>query len=262
MHGHIGRHIGCLLRGNAELQESFLVVLRLVCRILQIQPLVREVPDVFILGVVGFATDLQRHVVCFRIGDLFLTGFDAPFPPRCDDGHVRGKCLDCHFEADLVVALAGAAVADSVRAFGKRDLHNSLGDGRAGKRGAEHIVFVQRTSLHAGEYVIGQEILRDIFDVDLGSAGLQRLLFQPLQLVRLTDIGGNRNDFGVVVIFLQPRNDNGRIKTAGICQNDFFDLFAFHDKNLVFMLIFQVACIIIHDNPGFVKRLSENDAYL
>ena len=240
MYGYIGRHIGRLLRGNAKFQKSFFVVLRFVCRIFQIQTFMREMPDVFIFGVVGFAADLQRHIVRFCVGDLFLAGFDAPFPPRCDDGHVRSERLDCHFETNLIVSFSGATVADCVRTFGKRDFHNSLGNGRTGKRRTEHIVFVQRPCLYAGEHIVGKKIFCDIFNVDFGSSGFQGFFFQSVQFVRLTDVGGNRNDFGIVVIFLQPRNDNGSIKTAGICQNYFFDRVVFHDKipSFVFWLLF------------------------
>ena len=57
--GHIGGNIGSLLGGDAQLQETGLVVLGLVGGALQIQTLVAQVPQVLILGVVGLAVDLQ-----------------------------------------------------------------------------------------------------------------------------------------------------------------------------------------------------------
>ena len=40
---------------------------------------------------------------------------DVPLPPGGDDGHLRGEALDGQLEADLIVALAGAAVGDGNR---------------------------------------------------------------------------------------------------------------------------------------------------
>ena len=78
MNRHIGGLVRGLLRGNAELKEARVVVLRLVCRIFKVKTLMGQMPEVLILGVVCFTVDLQRDVVCFRILDLFFSGFDAP----------------------------------------------------------------------------------------------------------------------------------------------------------------------------------------
>ena len=44
-------------------------------------PLVAQVPEVLVLGVVGLAVDLQGHVVRLGVGDLLLTRLDIPLPP-------------------------------------------------------------------------------------------------------------------------------------------------------------------------------------
>ena len=76
-----------------------------------------EVPQVLILGVVGLLVDLQRNVVCFRILDLLFTAVQLPETPRSDNIHLRCKCVNSQLETNLIVALAGAAVADCVSAF-------------------------------------------------------------------------------------------------------------------------------------------------
>ena len=45
-----------------------------------------------------------------------------------------------------------------------------------------------------------------------------------IEFLPLPDIGTDSDDLAVVIVFLQPRDDDRRIKTAGICQNYFFDL--------------------------------------
>src|SRR5699024_6405561 len=120
-----------------ELEEAGLVVLRLVRRVFEVEALVRKVPDVLVLRVVRLAVDLQRDIVRLRVLDLFLSRLDGPLSPRRDDLHIRRKRLDRQLEADLVVALAGAAVADGVRALGLRDLDKALCDAGPRVRGAE-----------------------------------------------------------------------------------------------------------------------------
>jgi hypothetical protein len=59
---HICGLVRSVQRRDAHLQKARLLVLWLVARILKIQALVGEVPQVLVLGVVGLAVDLQGHV--------------------------------------------------------------------------------------------------------------------------------------------------------------------------------------------------------
>ena len=55
---------------------------------------------------------------------------------------------------------------------------------------------------------------------EMGSDGL---LFQTVQLIILTHVAGHGDDLGVVVVFLQPGDDDGSVQTAGISQHYFLD---------------------------------------
>ena len=70
---------------------------------------------------------------------------------------------------------------------------------------------------------IVEKFLFDVLDVDLGRAGLQRLVMHDGEFVALADIGAASDDFAAVIMLFEPRDDDGGIKTAGICENDFFD---------------------------------------
>ena len=181
-------------------------------------------PHVFVLGVVGFTVDLEGNIVRLGVVDLFLTGLDAPLTPRGDDGHIGGKVLNGQLETNLIVALAGAAVADSVGAFLESDLHKALGNAGTGVRGAEKIIFVNGARLHGGDDIIVNIFVGEIENVKLGSAGLESFFFQTFELVRLTYVAGYGDDLAVVVVFFEPRDDDGGIKTARIGENDFFDV--------------------------------------
>ena len=53
--GDVCRLIRCLQWGNSHLEEAFLLILRLVSRILKVKSFMAEVPEVLVLGVVGLS---------------------------------------------------------------------------------------------------------------------------------------------------------------------------------------------------------------
>jgi hypothetical protein len=76
--GDVGRGVGGLLGGNAQLQEARLIVLRLQGRLFEVEALMAQVPQVLVLGVVGLTVDLQGDVVGLGVVDLLVTALDAP----------------------------------------------------------------------------------------------------------------------------------------------------------------------------------------
>ena len=58
-----------------------------------------------------------------------------------------------------------------------------------------------------------------VFDEALGSASPERLLFESVELIVLADVAGHRDDF-TPIVFLEPRNDDGRVQAAGVGKND------------------------------------------
>ena len=183
-----------------------------------------QVPQVLVLGVVGLAADLQRDVVGLGVVDLLIAALDIPLAPRGDDLQVRGKVHDGQLETHLVVALAGAAVADGVGTLGAGDLHHALCQDGPREAGAQQVALIVGTGLHGGDDVILHEFIGQIFHIQLGSAACLGALLQTFQLTLLAHIAADCNDLAVVVMLFQPRDDDGRIQTTGISQHDFFDL--------------------------------------
>ena len=134
-------HISGLVRGrhgaDPHLQKALLLILGLVGGVLQVQALVAQVPEVFILGIVRLPADFQGDLVGLGIVDLLVPALDVPLPPGGDDGHLRGEALDGQLKPDLVVALAGAAVGDGVRPLGLGDFHQLPGDDGPGESRAQ-----------------------------------------------------------------------------------------------------------------------------
>jgi len=214
--GDVSRNVGSLLGRNAELEKTGLVDGSFVCRIFEVEAFVGQMPQVLVLGVVGLLVDLERDVVLFRVLDLLLTAVEFPESPRSDNVHVRSKCLDGQLETYLIVALTGAAMADSVCAFLQCDLNDALCNDRSCKGGAEQVLLVGCASLHGRDDEVVHKFLVQVFDVQFGSAGLECLFFQTVQLGALTDVAGNCDNLTAVVL-LEPRNQNRGVKAAGIC---------------------------------------------
>ena len=214
--------VGRLFGRDPQL-ENF-IVHRFVGRVLEIEPLVGEVPHVLVLGVVGLAGNLQRDVMRFGVRNFILPAFEVPDPPRRDDRHVGGECLDGQLKPDLVVALSGAAVADGVGALCLGDLDDPLGDQRPCEGGSQQIfAFIDRPRLDGRYDEILGEFIGKVFDIELRCAGLEGFFLKPVEFRALADVGGYGDDLAAVV-FLEPGDDHRGVKPAGICQNNFFKL--------------------------------------
>ena len=192
-----------------------------------------EVPQVHILGVVGLTCDLDRNIVSLCVLDLLLTGLDVPDSPGSDDLHFRSKSLDRQLKTHLVVALTGAAVADSVSAFLACDLHDTLCDRRTSEGSTEQIAFVLCASLEGREDEVVYELVLDILNIQLGSACLLSSLLETNDLGILTYVACYADNFAAGVIFVQPGDNDRCVETAGVSQNDLFD-FLCHDLCLLY----------------------------
>ena len=225
--GDVFRRIRRILRIHAQTEQ---VARRLVGRVLQLAALMAQVPDVAIHGVRAVLLDRNRDAAGLGVLDLLLAGLELPLAPRGDDRHLRRERLDAQLEADLIVALAGAAVTDRVAVFLLRDLDEALGDQRAGEGGAQQVlVLIDGAGLQGRPDEVLDEFLAQILDVELLRAGLLRLLVQRLELVALAHVRSAAHD-GAAVVFLEPRDDDGRIQSAGIRKQHTIILLIGHDS--------------------------------
>ena len=226
--GDVGGLVRRLERRNAHLEEAGLVVIRLVRGIFKVESFMAQMPQVLVLGIVRLAADLQRHIVRLCIVDLFLSGLDVPLAPRRDDLHIRGEALDRQLKPDLIVALAGRAVRDGVRALGEGDLGQLLADDRSCKGRAQQVGLILGVHLHRRNDDLVDHLVDQIGDDQLACAGLEGLFFESIQLVALADVCGHRDDLRIVVVFLQPRDDDRRVQSARVSQHDLLDFILIH----------------------------------
>ena len=115
-------------------------------------------------------------------------------------------------------------MADGVGTLGLGDLHQTLGNDGPGEGGTQQIVLVLGAHHHRGDNHLVHHLVCEILHIQLGRAGLDGLLLQTVQLGPLSHIAGDGNDLGIIIVFLQPGDDDGCIQTAGIGQHNFFYL--------------------------------------
>ena len=161
----------------------------------------------------------------FGVVDFLVPGLDIPLPPGSDDLHIGSKPLDGQLKPNLVVALAGGAVGNGVGTFSQSDFCQLLADDRPGEGGAQQVSFILSAHLHGRNDDLVHHFVHQIGNDQLAGTGGDGLSFQTFQLVSLTDVAGHGDDFGIVVVLLQPGDDNGCIQSAGVGQNNLFDVF-------------------------------------
>ena len=234
VHRHILRLIRRLLRCLGNQEHG---VFRLIGRVLKVGAFVGQMPDIAIHAV-SLVLGGNGNAVLLGVLNLGAAGVKIPFTPGSDNGEVRSQGLHGQLEAHLVIALTGGAVGNGICALLTGNLHQALGNQRTGEGSAQQILaLIDGIRLQGRPDIIHQEFLGQIVDIDLGSPGFQGFLPHRLQLVPLAYIYAGCNDLAAVIILLQPGNDNGGIKPAGISQHDFLNINLCHNKASPFVYI-------------------------
>ena len=119
-------------------------------------------------------------------------------------------------EADLVVALAGAAVGDRVGAFLVGDLDQQLGDHRSGHgRGQRVDALVQGAGLDVRPAEVTHEPLASVDDVGARRAGADGSPIDVLLENAAPEVDRQGHDLDVVLL-AQPGDGDRRVESAGI----------------------------------------------
>ena len=185
-----------------------------------------RVQKVCVHGEGGIAALVLGDLDAVLFGEFQEVGarFELPVPPGGDHLDVGAQTIIAEFEADLVIALAGGAVADGVGADHVGNLDLALGDQRPGNRGAEEVdALVDGVGAEHREDEVADEFLAHVLDEDVFRlhAGGQRLLAGRLQLLALAEISGEGDDFAAE-FDLQPFQDDRGVEAARIGKNDLF----------------------------------------
>ena len=137
-------------------------------RVLEDAGLARAAPQVDVDGVGGRLRDRDLDAALVRVVDRLVAGQAHPHAHRRHDLEAGVERVDGDVEADLVVALAGAAVGDRVRALLLGDLDQELREQRPGEGGGQRVgALVHRVGLERAPDVLRDERLARVHDVRL-----------------------------------------------------------------------------------------------
>ena len=142
------------------------------------------------------------------IFDLFFSALDIPFSPRSDDRHGRSEVLDGKFESYLIVSLSCASMDNGIRLFLEGYFHKSLCNTWSCCTCSKKILFINGTCLHCRDDVVIYIVVDKIQCIELCCTCLYGLFLQALKLIGLSYITCYGNDFRIVVVLLQPRDDD------------------------------------------------------
>ena len=176
--------------------------------------------------------DRERRFAALVLGDrdLVLLGeveqrfaaLELPLAPRRDHLDVGLQRIIAELEPDLVVALAGRAVTDGVRADLPRNLDLALGDQRPRDRGAEKVIaLVLRVRAEHREDEVADEFLAQVVDEDVLRPHAEHLRLAPrrLDLLALAEVGREGHDLRVI-FGLQPLQDDRGVEPARVSEHD------------------------------------------
>lgn len=209
-----------LARGGGVLGVLVDVLDRRVPDVLQEARLDGAPEDVLVDGVRGLLGGRDREVLLLAEGDRLVPGHRV-VTDRGDALQVGAERGDTGLEADLVVALAGAAVGDDsgVVLVGGGD--EVLDDGRPGEGGDQRVaVHVEGVGLDRREAVLLGELVLGVRDLGLDGTAGERALADDVQvLAALADVHGNGDDLGARLLG-DPADGDGGVQAARVGEYD------------------------------------------
>lgn len=118
------------------------------------------------------------------------------------------KCVVSELKADLIIPLPGCAVRDCIGVSLACDLDLTFSDEGSCDTGPKEVLtLVDGIGTEHREYIVTYELFTEILDVDLLHTQLLSLSACRLNLLTLTDVGGECDDIALVRI-LKPLQDD------------------------------------------------------
>ncbi len=186
--------------------------------ILEHAAFVRQVPDVRVARVDLLLGRGNGNSASRGVRDRVLAAADVPLAPRRDDRKLRREAGVCQLEADLIVALPGAAVSQRIGTDAAGDLDLPLGDQRSRHRRAEQVLaVVDGARPERGEDEVAHELVAQILDEAFGRRRRRVPSHKRLPAPRHPDrCRRPRKSRGRRSCSMQPRNDDGGVEPARI----------------------------------------------
>ena len=147
---------------------------------------------------------LKKNVIIIVVAAVVIALVTA-VSVSVSSNNTDGTSKVANFIMRPVKSAAASMVSSLAVSYTHLDVYKRQGVARA-----EQVFLINGARLHGWNNVFIHILVGQIFYIQFGCAGFESLFFQAFQLVGLADVSGDGNHFAVVVIFLQPRNDDGR----------------------------------------------------
>ena len=176
-------------------------------------------PDICVARIDLLCTCCAGDRTHFQIVQHLFTALEIPESPWRNDWKVRRKRSKCALESNLIVALAGATVAECIAIFSKCDFDLRACNDRSRNRSSQEIsTFIDRASDRHWICELFEEGLAQILDHAFGRTRANCFLLNSFKFSRtLTNICHDGDDFASICLN-EPWNDAGSIETSGICE--------------------------------------------
>ncbi len=190
---------------------------RAVHRVFQNTALDGAAPQVVVDGVRLGLGGGNGYAVSLCPVHFLLAGVHIPLANRGDDLQRGVQRLDGGLEANLVVALAGAAMGHVLGTELMGGVYQVLGDQRAGKGGYQRVLVLE---VGVGEQglgqVVGGEVLAHVGDDAVHRTRSQRALLNLLQAFVLLTYLAHNGDNVEVLLVLKPLDANAGVQAARV----------------------------------------------
>ena len=204
--------VGCVLGVDGHLVG---VLGRRLPRVFEDAALVGAAPEVLVDRVGTLLGQRHRHVVPGAEVEQ-LAAAHVPGARRGEALEVRVLALDADLDADLVVALAGAAVGDGVGAVPVRRLDELLGDQRPRQRRDQRVlVFVERVGHQRRQHEVLGELLLGVDDDGVDRPGRPGALHELVDVLDAADVD-QHGDRVETVLLLEVRDHGCGVESAGV----------------------------------------------
>ena len=188
--------------------------------VLQHAGLAGAAPEVDVDGVGRGLGDGDLDAALDGVVDLLLAREAHAHAHGGDDLQPGIEGVDGHVEADLVVALAGAAVGDGAGTLAVGDLDEELGDERARQRRGQRVdALVERVGLQVGPHELAHEALAAVDDVGAAGTGLQGALGHVVAQRAATEVHRQGDDLHAVLL-PEPGHGDRCVQPARVGEHD------------------------------------------
>ena len=218
------------------------IVWRLGPEVLHLATLNRTTPEVLIDGVRLLLGDWDRNSTLDGVVHLEFACGELPLPKRGDDPEFWGEGFGGEFEANLVVAFAGASVSNGVGTVFQRHLDEARRQEWSSERSVHRVhALVQCAGSNCRPDELFDESVGEVINDRVTRSRVECLVLDGSEVFPLAEVTRIGDDLGTVVL-REPWDHDRGVQTAGVGAHDLLVLLAHFVPHEWAASVSQTAC--------------------